>query len=63
MERLLGLPAESLDYFASPTRYSTVNTTTDLAGTGVTCPAFEDYADRLLRFMLDHPEIDAKAMT
>jgi thioester reductase-like protein len=62
MEHLLGLPAESLDYFASPTRYDTTHTTTDLAGTGVTCPRFEDYAGRLLDFMTEHPEIGSKAM-
>jgi thioester reductase-like protein len=61
-ERLLGLPAESLDYFASPTTYDTTHTTTDLAGTGVACPRFEDYADRLLDFMLAHPELDSAAM-
>ncbi len=38
-ERLMGLPAEALDYFASPTTYDTTNTVTDLAGTGVTCPS------------------------
>jgi thioester reductase-like protein len=63
MERLLGLPAESLDYFASPTSYGTANTTADLAGTGLTCPHFDQYADRLLDFMLEHPEIDAAPMT
>jgi thioester reductase-like protein len=62
MERLLGLPAEAVDYFASPTTYSTTNTTTDLEGTGVSCPPFEEYVGRLLDFMGGHPEIDAKAM-
>jgi thioester reductase-like protein len=62
MERLLGLPAEALDYFASPTVYDTTNTVTDLAGTGLTCPPFDDYAGRLLDFMTAHPEVDAKAM-
>jgi thioester reductase-like protein len=62
MERLLGLPAEALDYFASPTTYSTRNTDTDLEGTGVTCPDFEQYAARLLDFMTTHPEIDSRAM-
>lgn len=61
-QRLSGLPAEMIDYFASPTTYSTVNTVTDLAGTGVTCPPFESYAGRLLDFMRSHPEISAKAM-
>jgi hypothetical protein len=63
LERLMGLPAEAVDYLASPTRYDTTNAVTDLAGTGVTCPAFSQYAERLLRFMADHPEFDAKAMT
>mgnify|MGYP000453329408 FL=1 len=62
LERLLGLPAEALDYFASPTTYSTTNTFAALAGTGVQCPPFESYAGRLLDFMVDHPEIDSSAM-
>lgn len=62
VEQLLGLPAEALDYLASPTRYSTAHTTEDLAGTGLACPRFEEYADRLLDYMTEHPEIDAKAM-
>ncbi len=62
MEPLLGLPAESLDYVASPTTYSTTNTTTDLAGTGVSCPPFSAYASRLIDFMLAHPEVDSAAM-
>jgi len=35
VERLLGVPAETVDYFASPTTYSTANTAADLDGTGV----------------------------
>jgi nucleoside-diphosphate-sugar epimerase len=62
LERLLGLPAETLDYFASPTTYSTTNMVTDLAGTGLECPPFESYAGKLLDFMVDHPEIDSAAM-
>ncbi|WP_246371457.1 SDR family oxidoreductase [Nocardioides pelophilus] len=61
-ERLMGLPVEALDYFASPTTYDTTNTVTDLAGTGVSCPRFEEYADRLLDFMVEHPEFDSAAM-
>lgn len=62
VERLMGLPVEALDYFASPTTYDTRNTTADLAGTGVACARFEDYADRLLDFMVEHPEFDSAAM-
>ncbi|GAA2159765.1 thioester reductase-like protein [Humibacillus xanthopallidus] len=61
-ERLLGLPAEALDYFASPTTYSTGNTLADLEGTGLVCPPFDSYAGRLLDFMTHHPEIDSAAM-
>jgi thioester reductase-like protein len=62
MEHLLGLPAESLDYFASKTTYSTTNLVTALEGTGLTCPPFDSYADTLLTFMIAHPEIDSAAM-
>jgi len=63
MEWLLGLPAEALEYFASPTTYTTTNTDTDLSGTGVACPPFASYADRLLDYMLEHPEVGSAAMT
>jgi hypothetical protein len=62
LERLLGIPAEGLDYFASPTTYSTANTIADLAGTGLACPPFESYVGTLLDFMDDHPEIHSAAM-
>ena len=60
--RLSGLPAEALEYFASPTTYDTTHTQTDLAGTDVSCARFEDYADRLVDFMVEHPELDSAAM-
>jgi thioester reductase-like protein len=62
MEHLTGLPAELLDYFSFTTTYSTTNTTTDLAGTGLSCPAFKDYASTLLEFMHAHPEVGSEAM-
>jgi thioester reductase-like protein len=63
LEKLLGLPAEALDYLASQTTYSTTNAVSDLEGTGITCPPFASYADRLLDYMAAHPEHDASAMT
>jgi thioester reductase-like protein len=63
MEWLLGLPAEALEYFASPTTYATTNTDADLSGSGVACPPFASYADRLLDYMLEHPEVGSAAMT
>jgi nucleoside-diphosphate-sugar epimerase len=62
MELLTGLPAETLDYFAFPTTYGTAQAVADLDGTGVSCPHFRDYADKLLDFMAAHPEFDSKAM-
>jgi nucleoside-diphosphate-sugar epimerase len=62
LSRLLGLPAEVLDYFEATTTYAATNMVADLAGTGVSCPPFESHAGRLLDFMLSHPEIDASAM-
>jgi thioester reductase-like protein len=62
VSRVLGLPGELVDYFASPTTYSTANTQRDLAGTGVECPPFSGYVDRLLHFMNEHPEVSSRAM-
>ena len=63
LEGLLGLPAEGLDYFAYRTVHTTDNAVADLEGTGVSCPAFADYAGTLLDFMIAHPEFDSSAMT
>jgi nucleoside-diphosphate-sugar epimerase len=63
LERLLGLPAEALDYLATQTTYSTTNAVADLEGTGVTCPPFASYAETLLDYMTSHPEHGSSAMT
>jgi thioester reductase-like protein len=62
LEKVLGLPAEALDYLATHTTYSTTNAVTDLEGTGVECPPFASYAERLLDYMTTHPEHSASAM-
>ncbi len=51
---LLGMPAESLDYFNHPCRYDASTATKDLASFGVECPRFLDYAQRLVAFYLQH---------
>lgn len=56
LEALTGLSVEALEYLTSPTTYATRHTDADLAGTGISCPPFASYADRLLDFMLAHPE-------
>jgi thioester reductase-like protein len=63
LESATGMTAELLDYFASPTTYSTTNAVTDLEGPGVECPRFASYIDHLLDFMVAHPEFDSSAMT
>ena len=62
LERLLGIPAEGLDYFASRTTYPTTNTVAALEGTGLSCPPFASYADTLLDYMIAHPEHGSAAM-
>lgn len=62
LEWALGMPAEVIDYFSTRTSYSTKNTVAELDGTGVECPRFVDYADRLLDFMLAHPDVGSAAM-
>lgn len=62
LERVMGIPAASVDYFVQPTDYSTEHTRRDLAGTGVACPPLPSYFDRLVAFARAHPEIGAAAM-
>lgn len=62
VEEWMGIEPEAVDYFIQPTRYTGENTQQDLAGTGITCPPFVAYVDRLVAFMRQHPEILAEAM-
>jgi len=60
--RVAGIPPETLDYFTHPTRYVAPNATRALAGTGVSCPAFESYVDELVAYARAHPEVGDAAM-
>lgn len=62
LERVMGIPAASVDYFVQPTDYSSEHTRRDLAGTGIACPPLPSYFDRLVEFVRAHPEIGAAAM-
>lgn len=53
---------ETLDYFTHPTEYTCDNTLRDLAGSGIKCPPFVDYASTLIHFMQDHPEIGPQGL-
>jgi nucleoside-diphosphate-sugar epimerase len=59
---LLGLPPQLLDYFVHPTHYLTDQARADLAGTDIACPPFTSYADAVVGFMRDHPEVSSRAM-
>ena len=52
-----------VDYFTHPTRYDTANATAVLAEEGVECPAFDDYAPRLVDYVRNHPHVGSDAMT
>ncbi|HUE12915.1 MAG TPA: SDR family oxidoreductase [Planctomycetaceae bacterium] len=62
VQRITGITPESLDYFTHPTDYTCEDTLRDLAGTGILCPSFRDYAATLVRFIREHPEIGTEAM-
>lgn len=60
---LLRIPSSAIDYFVLPTTFSTTNAQRDLAPSGISCPRFTEYSDRLVQFMRAHPEVGAAAMT
>ena len=62
MKQFMGIPPEAVDYFTHPTTYTCENTLRDLQGTGIYCPRFETYVDKLLAFMQAHPEIPFAGM-
>jgi thioester reductase-like protein len=59
---LMRIPSSAIDYFVHPTRYGTAQATADLAGSGIRCPRFPEYAERLVEFVRQHPEIGSAAM-
>jgi thioester reductase-like protein len=60
--RLMRIPSSAIDYFVHPARYDTSNTQRDLRDSGIDVPSFPEYADRLVAFMRQHPEIGAAGM-
>lgn len=59
---LMRIPSSAVDYFVHPTHYLTTQAQADLEGSGIAVPPFEAYADKLVSFMKQHPEITGKAM-
>lgn len=52
VQRAFGMPVETLDYFDHFCSYDCEEATRDLAAFGVSCPAFPEYAQRLIAFYL-----------
>jgi len=49
-------------HFPTRQHYATSQAQADLAGSGIACPPFRDYSDRLVSFMRAHPEVGSAAM-
>jgi hypothetical protein len=58
-----GMDPELVNYFTHPTRYTPSNAVRDLRGTGVEAPPFRSYADTLVAFVRDHPDVGSEGMT
>jgi thioester reductase-like protein len=59
---LMRIPSSAIDYFVHPTHYDTRNTLADLKGSGISCPPFTSYVDRLVAYVRSHPEVGSAAM-
>jgi thioester reductase-like protein len=55
VQQLMKIEPEAVEYFLQPTRYTSHNTQRDLADSGISCPPFTDYAQRLIDFMKANP--------
>lgn len=60
--RLMGIPADAVDYFAHPTRYDTTQASAALEGSGLAVPSLTSYLDRLVAFVRDNAAIGSAAM-
>jgi hypothetical protein len=54
VQRYLGMPVETLDYFDNPCRYDTAVATRDLGALGLVCPPLPSYVGRLVEFYRGH---------
>jgi len=52
----------TVDYLDLPTRYACPNTRRALRGTGIGCPPFEAYVDRLVAYVRANPDVGDDAM-
>lgn len=63
LRALLGFPAEAVDYFDHPTHYAVENARTDLQGTGIGVPPFDEWVERLVAFTRAHRRMRSDAMS
>jgi uncharacterized protein YbjT (DUF2867 family) len=54
VQKLLHMPAQTIDYFDHPVEYDSRQATAHLAQFGVQCPWFVDYAQRLISFYMEN---------
>jgi thioester reductase-like protein len=62
VDRVVGVPAATIDYLVHPTHYATDNMRADLAGSGIRVPPLPSYLPRLVAYVRAHPEISDAAM-
>ena len=62
IRRATGIPAALVDYFNHPTIYSTERARADLDGSGIEIPTFSSYAERLVSFVAENPDVGSEAM-
>lgn len=62
IRRITGIPAALVDYFMHPTIYGTDRARADLEGSGIVLPSFRSYAESLVSFVIDNPDLESEAM-
>ncbi len=62
LEKWLKIPRLSLDYFVHPTHYDTSEAQNALEGSGISCPAFPTYSQKLVDYMQKSPDLRTKAL-
>jgi nucleoside-diphosphate-sugar epimerase len=53
VQKLFGMPAQTVDYFDHPVEYDCTQTARDLSKTGLACPRFQSFAQRLVAYYLE----------
>ncbi len=53
ISRLIKVPVEGLTYAFLDTKYDTMNTFKFLAGSGIKCPQFADYSDKIVEYFVN----------